>query len=107
MIKRVSELEGDSLLTRGALGEPDDDGGISPKAWSEQIRSVAVDSVYLRGNLRGTPPAGQDPQTGRSIPPAMAEPLPNDYLANAAGVASKCVMLAAYRLHDRLEKLLR
>ena len=103
----VSELEQNPLLTRGELKEPNDSSGISALAWSEQTRAVAVEFVYLKGELRGTPPAGQNPQTGRSVPPAMAYPLPDGYEANAAGVARRYIVLAGYRLHDRLERLLR
>ncbi len=63
-----------------------------PTAWSLEGRAVAVESVYRRGALRGSPT-----KDDRDLPP-----LPADYLLAAKAVGERRLVLGACRLADLL-----
>ena len=67
----------------------------TPKDWSLESRSVAIESVYLRGKLQG----GLDPQD--------APDLPAGYAQAAKAAAETQAALAGYRLADEISKWVR
>ena len=64
------------------------------KDWSLESRGVAIEKVYLSGNLPGSTNA------------ATAPALPEGYAAAAKAVAERQAALAGYRLADDLRRLL-
>jgi hypothetical protein len=67
----------------------------TPKEWSLESRAVAIDVVYLRGQLKG------------SISPETTPALPADYTRTAKTVAERQAALAGYRLADEIRNVLR
>ena len=63
-------------------------------AWSLEGRVLAIDTVYLHGDLPGSHDA-------KVLPP----PLPPGYLASARAVADRRLALGGYRLADTLRQL--
>lgn len=104
-LELARELAQDPSLSRGELGEQAAGGAVPFQTWAEQTRDLTAELVYLRGALPSAPPAGWE-QGGRAVPPAVAPELPRGYLDRGKAAARRLVMLAAYRLHDRLERLL-
>ncbi len=71
-----------------------------PALWLQESNNLAVEHVYLRGELKGAAAAsGKEPQE-------QAPPLPKGYLAAAEVVAMRQAALAAFRLADSLEAVL-
>jgi S1/P1 Nuclease len=67
----------------------------TPKDWTLESRSVAIESVYLRGKLKG----GLDRED--------APCLPEGYTKSAKAVAETQAALAGYRLADEIRKWVR
>lgn len=67
----------------------------TPKAWSLESRSLAVEKAYLHGELKG----------GTNIDSAVA--LPENYTKNAKAVAERQAALAGYRLADEIKTWLK
>jgi hypothetical protein len=67
----------------------------SPKEWSLESRSVAIDKAYLRGKLQG------------STSPEAAPSLPRGYSKEAKAVAERQGALAGYRLADEIQSCLK
>ncbi|HWY77369.1 MAG TPA: S1/P1 nuclease [Verrucomicrobiae bacterium] len=67
----------------------------TPKDWSLESRTIAIEKAYLRGSLKGS--------TDWETAPA----LPAEYTRIAKAVAEKQVALAGYRLANAIEKYLR
>ena len=67
----------------------------TPKKWSLDSRSLAIEKAYLRGELKG------------STSPENAPGLPEGYTKAAKVVAEKQAALAGYRLADEVRKYLR
>ena len=67
----------------------------TPQAWARESWRVAVDQVYLQGQLH----YGKDAQT--------AVVLPEDYTKNLKAVAVRRVTLAGYRLADLIQDALK
>jgi hypothetical protein len=67
----------------------------TPKKWSLDSRSLAIEKAYLHGDLKG------------STSPDNAPPLPEGYTKAAKLVAEKQAALAGYRLADEVRKYLR
>ncbi len=67
----------------------------TPKDWSLEGRTLAIDKAYLRGHLKGG--------TNRDI----AVALPAGYAKDAKAVAERQAALAGYRLSDEIEKFVR
>jgi hypothetical protein len=67
----------------------------TPKAWSLESRSVAVEKVYLRGELKGSTSADTAPT------------LPEGYTKAAKSVAEHQAALAGYRLADEIRDVVR
>jgi hypothetical protein len=65
------------------------------KEWSVKSRAVAIDVVYLRGELKGS--ARSD----------TALALPASYTRTAKAVAERQAALAGYRLADEIRNVLR
>lgn len=71
-----------------------------PAVWLRESHDLAVEYVYLRGELKGAVAAsGKEPQE-------QAPPLPKGYLAAAEAVAMRQAALAAFRLADVLDAVL-
>jgi hypothetical protein len=66
-----------------------------PKGWSLEGRSLAIEKVYLHGELKGS--ASED----------TAPSLPEGYTKTAKAVADKQAALAGYRLADEIGKCLK
>jgi hypothetical protein len=64
----------------------------TPREWSLESRELAIETGYLRGELKGS--------TNRDDAPS----LPPDYTKNAKAVAEKQGALAGYRLASEIEK---
>jgi hypothetical protein len=64
----------------------------TPKDWSLESRGVAIEKVYLHGELKG----GTSKET--------AQELPDGYTKAAKVVAEKQAALAGYRLADEIQK---
>jgi hypothetical protein len=64
----------------------------TPKDWSLESRSVAIEKAYLHGELKG----GTSKET--------AQELPEGYTKAAKVVAERQAALAGYRLADEIEK---
>lgn len=64
----------------------------TPKEWSLESRTLAIEKAYLRGELKG------------STRPETAPALPKDYTKEAKAVAEKQGALAGYRLSDEIQK---
>jgi hypothetical protein len=64
----------------------------TPRAWSLQTRSLAIESVYLYGELKG------------SFSREDAPDLPEGYTKTAKAVAERQAALAGYRLSDELQR---
>lgn len=64
----------------------------TPKEWSLESRTLAIEKAYLRGELKG------------STRPETAPGLPNGYAKAAKAVAEKQAALAGYRLCDVIQK---
>lgn len=64
----------------------------TPKDWSLESRSVAIEKAYLHGELKG------------STTPESAPALPDGYTKTAKSVAEKQAAVAGYRLADEIEK---
>lgn len=67
----------------------------TPKSWSLESRSVAVEKVYLRGALPGSPRVDTAPE------------LPAGYTKEAKTVAERRAALAGYRLADEISRYLK
>jgi hypothetical protein len=67
----------------------------TPKVWSLESRSLAVEMAYLRGRLKGSTNAGNAPG------------LPEGYTKDARVVAERQAALAAYRLADEIQNCLK
>jgi hypothetical protein len=65
------------------------------KAWSLEGRDLAVEKVYLRGELKG------------AAIPEEAPPLPEGYTKEAKVVAERQAALAGYRLADEVQKFMK
>jgi S1/P1 Nuclease len=66
----------------------------TPKSWSSEGRELAIDKVYLHGDLKGS--------TSADTAPA----LPDGYTRGAKAVAEKQAALAGYRLADEIGRFL-
>jgi hypothetical protein len=66
----------------------------TPKDWSLESRAVAIEKVYLNGELKG------------STHPENAPVLPPKYVNEAEAVAERQAALAAYRICDEIQKCL-
>jgi hypothetical protein len=64
----------------------------TPREWSLQCRSVAIETVYLHGKLRG------------SLSRDDAPDLPDGYTKTAKAAAERQAALAGYRLADEVQK---
>lgn len=67
----------------------------TPKKWSLEGRSLAIEKAYLRGELKG------------STSPDNAPALPEGYTKEAKAVAERQAALAGYRLADEVRKYLK
>ena len=67
----------------------------TPRDWTLESRAVAVDAVYLRGQLKD------------STRPYNAPALPNGYAPTAKTVAERQAALAGFRLADEIQKLVK
>ncbi|MEY2428597.1 MAG: hypothetical protein QOJ40_1482, partial [Verrucomicrobiota bacterium] len=67
----------------------------TPKKWSLDSRSLAIEKAYLHGELKG------------STHPDNAPPLPQGYTKESKAVAERQAALAGYRLADEVRKYLR
>jgi hypothetical protein len=70
-------------------------GARTPKEWSLEGRSLAIEKVYLHGQLKGS--------TSEDTAPS----LPDGYTKTAKAVAEKQAALAGYRLADSIKEYLR
>jgi hypothetical protein len=70
-------------------------GGNGPKEWSLESRTLAVDKVYLRGQLK------------ESTDPETAPGLPEGYAKSAKSIAEWQCTLAGYRLTDQVTHLIK
>jgi hypothetical protein len=64
------------------------------ESWSKESRVIAIESGYLRGNLKGSKEA------------ATAPALPDDYTQNLKVIAEKQAALAGFRLANEIEQYL-
>jgi hypothetical protein len=64
----------------------------TPDSWSMESRAIAIEDVYLRGNLKGSKEA------------ANAPPLPDDYTQKMKMIAERQAALAGFRLADEIKK---
>jgi hypothetical protein len=67
----------------------------TPKEWSLESRALAVEKVYLRGQIKGSTRADRAPD------------LPVGYTKMAKAVAERRAALAGYRLADEIQKFLK
>ena len=67
----------------------------TPKEWGLESRAVAIEKVYLRGQLKGSTRAESAPE------------LPVGYTKAAKAVAERQAALAGYRLADEIQKYVR
>jgi len=105
LLGRAGKMAADPELARAKLPELERD--TTPEAWALESRQVAVDSVYLRGELSGARAESYRDADGRlrSRPPADAPPLPPGYQDEARRVSLRRLALAAFRLEDELRGL--
>jgi len=82
----------DTKYPRSTLPELTTD--TTPKSWSLESRQLAIDKVYLHGQLQG------------SVDGDSAPTLPPNYLKNGRLVAERQGALAGYRLADEIQKYL-
>lgn len=64
------------------------------EAWSKEVRDLAIEKAYLRGNLKGSKSAND------------ALPLPDGYTKTMKEVAEKQAALAGFRLADEINRFL-
>ena len=91
----ASGLRGEASLQRGRFAE-----ALASKdcaAWADESHALAIKVAYLDGQLQGLP-ARELKEHPAQVPPG----LPVGYLARAEKVAMRRLVLAGYRLADRL-----
>jgi hypothetical protein len=86
-------IEIESRYPRNSLKELKKDR--TPKEWSLESRAVAIEKVYLHGELRGSTSAESAPS------------LPEGYAKAAKAVAERQAALSGYRLADEIQKCVR
>ena len=64
------------------------------EAWSKETRTIAIESGYLHGNLKGSKEADTAP------------PLPDGYTKNMKSVAEKQAAVSGFRLADEIKRCL-